>query len=368
MRFNRALGLPHLGAQVSFSGSLIENLNTLEAAGVNGGQWNNWEAGYKQAAQLDTSLGNPRLDLVNFGYNHPLMPLLDTRDIRMQIKLQKRIHEQTWGPNVPFSNGIFPPETAFSERMIPALAAEGIEWALVDNIHFDRATHRLSAHELVESLRAEPGRPDQPGHRRQRRRVGAAQQRLGAEQGRGAVRLPAAQRAVRRPGHRQRSARSSPCPAARYEGNEDGRGGFGALQYEAVMDQYRQYNTDPAHPMFVVLHHDGDNYGGGTDGYYHSNFQNMVNWAAGESQLRRDDGRRITCERFPVAASDVIHVENGSWAGADNGDPEFKKWLGDPNAQRLEPRSQLLGRADRGEEPRVHRRRHRPGHESATTS
>ena len=35
---------------------------------------------------------------------------------------------------------------------------------------------------------------------------------------------------------------------------------------------------------------------------------------------------------YPPDASDVIHVEDGSWAGADNGDPEFKKWLGDPNA------------------------------------
>ena len=105
---------------------------SLESVGVNGGQWNNWEGAYKQAAQWDTSLGNPRLDLVNFGFNHPLMPLLDTRDIRMQIKLQKRVHEQTWGPNVPFSKGIFPPETAFSDRIIPALAAEGIDVEVID--------------------------------------------------------------------------------------------------------------------------------------------------------------------------------------------------------------------------------------------
>jgi hypothetical protein len=32
------------------------------------------------------------------------------------------------------------------------------------------------------------------------------------------------------------------------------------------------------------------------------------------------------------APDDVIHVENGSWSGADNGDPEFKKWNGDPAA------------------------------------
>ena len=59
--------LPHLGAQVSFSGSLIENLNTLEAAGANGGIWNNWDASYRQAVAMDTSLGNSRLDQVAFG-------------------------------------------------------------------------------------------------------------------------------------------------------------------------------------------------------------------------------------------------------------------------------------------------------------
>ena len=75
------LSLPNLGAQVSFSGSLIQNLNSLEAAGVNGGQWNNWDGAYRQAAQWDTAEGNARLDLVNFGFNHPLMPLLDKRDI-----------------------------------------------------------------------------------------------------------------------------------------------------------------------------------------------------------------------------------------------------------------------------------------------
>jgi hypothetical protein len=36
-------------------------------------------------------------------------------------------------------------------------------------------------------------------------------------------------------------------------------------------------------------------------------------------------------DRFPVAADDLIRVEPGSWAGADNGDPEFQKWRGSPD-------------------------------------
>jgi hypothetical protein len=96
------------------------------------------------------------------------------------------------------------------------------------------------------------------------------------------------------------------------------------------MEQYRHLNTDPNNPMLVVLHHDGDNFGGGSEGYYHGNFNNMVDWAQANNNY---DVTTIQdhLDRFPVAANDVVHIESGSWAGADNGDPEFKKWLGDPN-------------------------------------
>ncbi|MBL4591374.1 MAG: hypothetical protein JKY96_05385 [Phycisphaerales bacterium] len=102
---------------------------------------------------------------------------------------------------------------------------------------------------------------------------------------------------------------------------------LGAFLFDQVMDTYLPDNTDPDHPMFVVLHHDGDNFGGGSEGYYHQNFQNMVNWVA------NDPGYNVTTvddylDQYPPAITDVIHIEDGSWAGADSGDPEFKKWLG----------------------------------------
>lgn len=54
-------------------------------------------------------------------------------------------------------------------------------------------------------------------------------------------------------------------PAERYLGNEDARGGYGALQYEMVMgqiyDKICQSKTfDPKPPPFFVLHSDGDNH------------------------------------------------------------------------------------------------------------
>lgn len=320
--------LSFLGAQVSFSGSLIENLNSLEAAGVNGGMWNNWEADYRNQQTNLSALGNRRLEMVAFGYHHPLMPLIGTRDIRMQLRLHRLIHGQTWfsGGQTDFSRGLFPPETAFSTRMIPALEAEGIEWVLVDNIHFDRACvgyPHTTASNLFSPNKADqinPNPADTGGRWVQLQNLWAPSQ----------VSVPFGYQ----PHHAQHidpvtGAISSivAVPAARYEGNEDGRGGYGAFLYDQVMDAYLQDNTDPDHPMFVVLHHDGDNFGGGSEGYYHHNFQNMVNWVQADPDY---DVSTVNdyLDRFPVDAADVIHIEDGSWAGADNGDPEFKKWLG----------------------------------------
>lgn len=329
------LGQPHLGAQVSFSGSLIQNLNNLEAANTNGGMWNNWESSYNTAQGWNTSLGNTRLDLVSFGAYHPLMPLLDERDMRMQIRLHKQIVQQTWGTDVPYSKGIFPAETAFSERMIPALIAEGLEWAIVDNIHFDRATQNYphtNASNLYAPNRADQINPDPAAN-------GGAWLQLNNLWAPSRVSAPFSYQPHNVQYVNPNSGAVSKIvavPGARYEGNEDGRGGFGALQYELVMEQYRQFNTDPDHPMYVMLHHDGDNFGGGSESYYHSNFQNMVNWV---SNTPNYDVTTVQdyLERFPVDPNDIIHVESGSWAGADNGDPEFKKWLGDPNASGWSP-------------------------------
>jgi hypothetical protein len=120
-------------------------------------------------------------------------------------------------------------------------------------------------------------------------------------------------------------------PAERYLGNEDARGGFGALQYPAVLGQvYDQIvNTgsyDPAHPPFFLLHSDGDNHGGGADSYYKNNTGKLVAWL-------REDPRfeLITVEdylqQFPPDPAHTVHIEPGSWAGADNGDPQFMKWF-----------------------------------------
>lgn len=316
--------MAHLGAHVSFSGSLIQNLNELEAAGVNGGMWSNWEASYRGAQSNTTTLGNRRLDMLAFGYHHPLMPLLDERSIRKQVQLHKLIHGQTW--QTGYSAGMFPAETAFSTRMIPALVAEGIDWVMVDNIHFDRACvgyPHTNATGIVAPNRADQINPDPAsnGGRWVQLQNLWAPSRVSVPFGYQPHNVQHVDPAT------GEITRMVAVPAARYEGNEDGRGGYGAFLYDGVMDAYLPDNNAADRPMLVLLHHDGDNFGGGSEAYYNSNFQNMVSWASADPDY---DVTTVDdyLARFPVPADSLIHVEDGSWAGADSGDPEFKKWLG----------------------------------------
>jgi hypothetical protein len=316
--------LPHFGAQVSFSGSLIENLNSLEAAGD--ANFANWKSNWNVAGKMTTSLGNPRLDMVAFGYFHPLMGLLDYSDIRRQIEMHKEIFSAQF-PGVKYSKGIFPPENAFSERMIPALVDEGIQWALVDNIHFERACKGYpysTAGNLYEVNQSDMLNPD-PGDWVHLDGLWEPTQ--------------VSARWARQPHYSQYTDPETGevkkiivVPGDRYLGIEDGRGGYGALLYEKVMSQLESYNTDPRHPILIVLAHDGDNYGGGTSGYYNSNFQNFVDWVKANPSRFVCSTIQDYLQMFPPDESDVIHVESGSWSGADNGDPEFMKWLGKPSS------------------------------------
>lgn len=313
--------LPHLGAQVSLSGSLIENLNNLESGGIG---FNNWESSWNYITGKSTSLGNPRIDLVAFGYHHPLMGLIECSDIRKQIQAHKTLFATTF-PNYEYSKGIFPPENAFSERMIPGLVDEGLEWVMVDNFNFERASEGCPTPDQTGVLHPNKADIINPDPEDWKQLNGLWMAAAGSMQW------------AHQPHYVQYVDPTTgtidkiiAVPTSRYLGNEDGRGGFGALNYETVMSQMESYNTDSDHPMLIVLHHDGDNYGGGSEAYYGGNFQNFVTWL-------QSNPSRFVCttvqdylDMFPPEANDVIHVQDGSWVGADSGDPEFKKWNGDP--------------------------------------
>ncbi len=315
--------LEHAGLSTSWSGSLIEQLERCARDGLCNGAFSNWNNSLSSLSQQKTVLNNPRVSFSAFGYFHPLMPLIPQRDIVKQIVYHKKIINKFF--NCDPSNILFPPETAFHVRMIPALIKAGVKAVIYDSIHRYRSCKDYPYNGPNEGM-LPPNKADQENPSvndwLQLQNIWAGSkispsllkpEYISYEDVNGDI------------------YKIIGVPAERYIGNEDARGGFGALQYEPVLSQI--YNSiltngtfDPKHPPFFVLHSDGDNHGGGADSYYNHNTSQLVEWVKNDSRFELTTIEDYL-DQFPPDESNTVHIESGSWSGADNGDPQFKKWF-----------------------------------------
>lgn len=316
-------GLAHGGLSTSWSGSLIEQLDRCARDGLCGGAFAGWNESLRAIAPERTAGGAPRVDFTAFGFFHPLMPLIPARDIVKQIEWHRRIIAEAFGADA--SAVLFPPETAFHVRIIPALIEAGVEAVIYDSIHRFRACRDYPYAGLSEGmLPPNPAEQVNPpvSDWLQLHNIWA-----------GSKIAPSLLRpeyvAYEDPDGRVHKLIA--VPAERYIGNEDARGGFGALQYPDVLGQV--YNRivetgsfDAKHPPFFLLHSDGDNHGGGADSYYHHNTARLVEWLNEDPRFELTTVRDYL-DRFPPDAAAAVHIEPGAWSGADNGDPQFMKWF-----------------------------------------
>ncbi len=316
-------GLPHAGLSTSWSGSLIEQLDRCEREGLCYDHFKGWKNALREIAQTKTALGNPRVEFTSFGFFHPLMALIPARNIVRQMADHREIIRETFGVDV--GPVLFPPETAFHVRMIPALKEAGVEAVIYDSIHRSRACRDYPYGGIQEGmLPPNPAEQENPAVTDwfQLQNVWAASKIS-----------PSLLRPeyIRYEDPDGKTHTIIGVPAERYLGNEDARGGFGALQYPAVFNQLYenivQHGTfDPKHPPFFLLHSDGDNYGGGSDGYYRHNTGRLVAWLQEDPRFELMTVRDYL-QQFPPDPRNAVHVEPGSWSGADNGDPQFAKWF-----------------------------------------
>jgi len=317
--------LPRGGLSTSWSGSLIEQLNRCGAEGLCGGAFGSWTNPLKEAARYTTGgkVGAKRMAFSDFGFFHPLMALIPGRDIVTQIDMHRKIIRDVFG--VETSRTLFPPETAFHVRMIPWLNKAGVKAVIYDSVHRYRACKDYPYGGKEEGM-LPPNQSEQEN------------EAIGGWMRLTNIWAPSAiNPTMLRPEYIKYEDVDGTVhkiigiPAERYIGNEDARGGYGALQYGSVLGQIYDHivqtgSFDPKHPPFFLLHSDGDNHGGGADSYYRHNTGEMVEWL-------KNDGRFELCtvddylSDFPPDPNNAVHVEPGSWAGADNGDPQFRKWF-----------------------------------------
>jgi len=306
--------MAHAGSQVSYSGSLAENANAI---GLNAGNYANARNNKR------TSLNNPRLDMVGIAYHHSLMPLTCPESMAMQIRLHKEQYKDQWG-TTDYSKGFWPPECAFDQTMIPALVDEGLEWVIVDNGHLFRT---VTDFPWSSASSCKPNAADM---------VNGSSESLNSQW----VQLPNvwAPTKVLAPWSYQphyvqhvnpetgEIKKIIAVPAGRYEGNENGRGGYGAFKPENVWGGSISANTDSNKPMLLLLHSDGDNYGMKNADAWNGQQENFLNMVQSNPDFEYTSVQDYL-SLYPPSESDVIHVEPGSWIGIDGGTPYYEKWL-----------------------------------------
>jgi len=124
---------------INFTGSLIEQLDELAAVGFDPrlkGLWNR----YREAGRLR------RADFTGCGYFHPIFPLLPRHDQEKQVEMHLETFETTFGGR---PNGFWPPELAFSMKLIPLLEEKGFKWTIADEPHVINGNKGKKRHELL---------------------------------------------------------------------------------------------------------------------------------------------------------------------------------------------------------------------------
>jgi hypothetical protein len=307
------------GAQVTFSGGLLRNVMSLGAHNSYGYS-PGWNAAFQAGRNLLTSGGHSRLEMTIIPYHHSLAPLVDREVLKKDIQIYQEAYASAWGASPAQSTGFFPPELAFSERIIPVLEECGISWSFVPSNHLSRACENFP---LILGTGGEncdpPNRADQ---------INPSSANWHSQTiSRGCTPTDAVPFGFQ-PHYAEHinpetgtASRVIVVPIAMAMSWQDGS----QIYSTGDINSIESFN-DPAHPMLISLGHDGDNFFGGGYSYY-------MESVSGFTAAAVNDGYEpTTVPEFladhPPLISDLVHVEDGAWVNADGdfGHPDFINW------------------------------------------
>lgn len=314
------LHLPEAGAQVNYSGCLMENVNSLSGAGQ-WGYYSGWQGSFVTARGWTTSAGKPRMDITGFSKDHALSPLISDRMLRKQIQAHRFLYQENFGSNPSYSKGYWPAECSFSIRNIKALKQEGFDWVVIAN---SRLARTLNDYPLTFGT---SGCNIDPPNKADKVTTNGLNWWSGQIDGRGGTfAAPYCYQAHKAKyvdpenGTEYKITVVPMCDLLSYQN------GYSMMGTGDIDQHIAPYNNN-AQPSIVLLAHDGDNAWGGGYTYYSQSVPGFANEAASKGYVP------TTIEQFllqhPVPENDVVHVEDGSWFNAANdwGHPQFINWL-----------------------------------------
>jgi hypothetical protein len=319
------LNLPNAGGQLNYSGALMEDVASLGSHAWNGYP-SNWNSYNQQAHGWTTSSLKPRIDLTNFTYHHCIAPFVSDETLEMEILIHQRQQQLFWGngSGAQISQGFFPAETCFSERIIPVLNKLGIAWSVISGSHLARACSDYPFMSGSPENMEIPNKADQ----------------LNPAQGTGNYWTTSIDRGC---------SPSTVAPFgyqlhyARYVNPSSGVASTIIVvpsdQALGWKDSYSTWDVglispiasrnNPANPSFLLLAHDGDN--AWADGYSYWGVGQAVDTFA--NTVASSGYEPTTVEQFlsdfPRNTNDIVHVEDGGWSYADQdfGSPIMINWL-----------------------------------------
>jgi hypothetical protein len=319
------------GAQVSYSGSLFENVSSL--AEVNAmGYSPSWINNYRNYATEKTSNQERRLDMVNFNFHHSLAPLISPETLEIEIRLHQYLMKKNFGTE---SRGYFPTEMAFSPYMIPTLKKLGIAWTVIGNNHLAR-----SSKDYPVNLGSGGDNCDIPNRADQLNPNQGSSNYIRMKIDRGIS--PAAPAPFAFYPHKAiyidpKTGENLTIDAIPADQSLSWKDGYSTWDV-GLLDSIKNHSSS-SRPPFFLLAHDGDNAWGGGYSYY----QEWVRNFAEQSQSKQIAISTVEAylKSFPVNPSDIVHVENGAWVNAegDFGSPHYINWHWPPSYRNTEGRN-----------------------------
>lgn len=312
------------GAQVTYSGGLIRNVASLGNANY-GGYSPSWNSHFQTARNWTTSGGRPRMELTIISYHHSFAPLIDREVLKKDIQIYQSVYGSIWGNTPAQTTGFFPPEIAFSERIIPVLRECGLQWTFISSTHLSRACSNFP---LTLGTGGENCNPPNLSDQ-----VNPAQNIWRTQSiSRGCSPTDAVPFAFQP----HRAIYIDPqtgiadtiivVPVAMSMSWQDGYQLYNPNDIDIIAP-----NNDPAKPMLITLGHDGDNAFGGGYSYYMESVPQFTSQAVARG-YEPTTVPEYLADHAP-AANDIVHVEDGAWINADGdfGDPDFPNWMWPPH-------------------------------------
>ena len=328
---NSIRDLPKAGAQITYGGSLLENVNQLAQAN----QWgysNSWIQNIKEAKSWKTSGGFPRMEMVSFTMHHSLSPLLSDEALLKEIKAHQYYSAQLFGSHE--SKGYWPAECAFSERIIKTLTECGIEWSVIANSHLSRTLSDYPVQYGSGGTMCDvPNKADQVDTKGNNW-FSAQKDARGGQFAIPYSYLPYKAKYV--DPETAQEYKITVVPMADYESYEDG---YSAIGTSLIAPIVAKAASSPRPPL-VLFAHDGDNAWGGGSSYYNESVTGFSHAAASNGSIPTTIPQYL--KDNPVPESEVVHIEDGAWVNADGdfGHPQFTNWLWpffDPITKKFNP-------------------------------